>query len=165
MDVSLVIYNSYWESVYEIAASTPLLKGRHGLYHEIVKAAGQIQSRFGCYAWGTLDNLCYIGSFSRDYQRGDHKSNLQARIHNYLQNHRTKENGRKNTNLMVFENINQLLLTGDVSIFIHKFDYLEIGHERVEYAKYCQDADLVRGVEQLLICSYRRNRQCAWNRG
>lgn len=164
MDASLVIHNSFWETVYKIAVSTPLVKGRHGLYHEIVKAAGLIQSRFGCYAWGTFDNLFYIGSFSRDYQRGDHKSNLHARIHNYLQNHRTKENGRKNTNLMVFENINQLLLTSDVSIFIYGFDYLEIGHERVEYTKYCEDAELVRAVEQLLISSYRRKGQCTWNR-
>jgi hypothetical protein len=164
MDVSLFIHNSFWETVYKISANTLLLKGRHGLYHEIVKAAGQIQNRFGCYAWGTCDTLYYIGSYSKDYKRGDHKSNLHARIHNYLQNHRTKENGRKNTNLMVFENINQSLLTGDVSILLYKFDYLEFGDERIEYSKYCEDADMVRTVEQLLICSYRRSDQCRWNR-
>lgn len=165
MDISLTIHNACWETVYKIPCNTPLMKGRHGQYHDIVKAAGNIQDQFGCYAWGAPDTIYYIGSFSKHYKRGDHKSNLHARIHNYLQNHREKENGRKNTNLMVFENINSLLLTCDVSIFILRFDYLEMGYERIGYSQYCEDTELVRAVEQLLICNHKRQKQCNWNRG
>jgi hypothetical protein len=164
IDIFLRIYNPFWESVYEILINTPLIKGRHGLYHEIVKAAGQIQHKFGCYAWGTPETIYYIGSFSKDHQHGNYKSNLHGRVHNYLQNHGKKESKRQNTNLMVFENINKLLPSSDVSLFIYQFEYLEIGSERVEYSGYCVDAELVRAVEKLLTCSYRRHNQCAWNR-
>lgn len=164
MDISMKIYNPYWETVFTIPNNTPLVKGRHGMNHDLVKAAGQVQSKFGCYAWGTAEELYYIGSFSKDYKRGNHKSNLGGRIHNYLQNHREKEKGRKNTNLMVFENINKLLLSNDVSLFIYKFESLEIGDEKVDYSTYCEESDLVRAAEQLLICLYRRRNQGKWNR-
>lgn len=164
MEFFLKILNSSWETVYQIPQSTLLLKGRRGSYHAIVEAAAQVQERFGCYAWGTAECLFYIGSFSKDYKRGNHKSNLQGRVHNYLQNHRLKENGRKNTNLMVFENINTQLQSSRVSLYTFKFEYLEIGEERVDYSYYADNTELVRAVEQLLICSYRRNQQCTWNR-
>ena len=165
MEISLKINNPSWKIIYEIPKSTLLIKGRHGLYHSIVEATAQIQQRFGCYAWGTAHNLNYIGSFSKDHKSGNYKSNLHGRIHNYLQNHRLKDNGRKNTNLMVFENINESLLANDITLYILKFDFLEVDHEIIDYSKYSEDAELVRAVEQLLICSYRRNQQCIWNRG
>jgi hypothetical protein len=164
METYLRITNSSWQSIYEIPQSTILLKGRHGLYHAMVEAAAQVLQRFGCYAWGTADCLFYVGSFSKDYKGGRHKSNLHGRIHNYLQNHRLKENGRMNTNLMVFGNINAALQAGAVSLYLFRFDFLEIGQEKVDYVEYANDPDLVRAVEQLLICSYKRNQQCVWNR-
>jgi hypothetical protein len=165
MDLSLKINDWSWKDVYKIPMNTPLIKGRHGLYHEIVKAAGEFQNRFGCYAWGTSsDRLLYVGSFSQDYQRGNYKSNLHGRIHNYLQNHRLKGNGRKNTNLMVFENIGQALLSYNVTLYIFAFDFLIIGQDVVDYAHYSEDGELVRAVEQLLITFFRRHNQCAWNR-
>jgi hypothetical protein len=165
MEVSLNIHNPFWETVYKIQSNSPFVKGRHGVYHEIVHAASQISQRFGCYAWGTADCLHYIGSFSQDYKRRSFKSNLHGRIHNYLQNHRSKENGRKNTNLMVFENIRETLLLQDIHLYLFTFDVLKIGEETVDYAGFSQDGELVRAVEQLLICSYRRKQQCTWNRG
>ena len=165
MEISIKIDNPSWEVVYKIPKNTPLAKGRHGLYHEIVSAAGKIQERFGCYSWSGTETIFYVGSFSKDHARGNYKSNLHGRIHNYLQNHRLAENGRKNTNLMVFEKINSALQSGDVNLSIFRFSELQIGVEKVHYEHYSEDAELVRAVEQLLICSYKRKNQCAWNRG
>lgn len=145
MEISLKVVRSSWEIVYQIPKGTHLVKGRHGLYHEIVTAAGKISERFGCYSWGAPEELFYIGSFSKDYKRGDHKSNLHGRIHNYLQNHREKESGQKNTNLMVFENINRALVAQDVMLYIYKFDCLELGIERIEYANYTSSSEVYSG--------------------
>jgi hypothetical protein len=164
IELSLAINEPFWQTVYEIHQSNFLLKGRHGSYHAIVEAAGNIKSRFGCYGWGTSENLFYIGSFSKDYTHGDHKSNFHGRIHNYLQNHRLKESGQKNTNLLVFENINHALLANNVILYILCFDSIQIGQEQIDYSCYAQSPELVRAVEQLLICSYKRNNQCSWNR-
>ena len=164
MEISLKVVGASWEIVYLIPKGTRLVKGRHGLYHEIVDAAGKISERFGCYSWGTPDKLFYIGSFSKDYKRGDHKSNLHGRIHNYLQNHREKDSGQKNTNLMVFDNLNQSLIVQDVMLSIYRFDHLELGVERIEYPNYTEKPEIVRALEQLLICLYKRDSQCIWNR-
>ncbi|MBE7435440.1 MAG: hypothetical protein HS100_16110 [Anaerolineales bacterium] len=164
MEISLKVFNPHWEVVYNIPKGTSLQKGRHGLYHDLVNAAGNVTVRFGCYSWGHADEIFYIGSFSKDYKHGNHKSNLAGRVHNYLQNHRTKETGQKNTNLMVFERINEGLAIRDITLKLFQFDFLELGLQRVEYASYIIDTDLVRALEQLLICSYKNIDQCRWNR-
>lgn len=164
MDIGLKVYNPHWEVVYRIPMGMYLQKGRHGQYREIVDAAGKVSASFGCYSWSNADNIFYIGSFSRDYKHGSHKSNLHGRVHNYLQNHRTKETGQKNTNLMVFEKINETLATQDVALNLFQFDFLELGSTQVDYLAYTNDADLVRASEQLLICSYKKVNQCNWNR-
>lgn len=164
MEIGLKILNPHWDVVYNIPKGTSLQKGRHGLYHDIVDAAGKFTLHFGCYSWGHADEIFYIGSFSKDYKHGNHKSNLAGRIHNYLQNHRTKETGQKNTNLMVFERINEALTTQDITLNLFQFDFLELGSTRIDYLAYTNDADLVRASEQLLICSYKKVNQCNWNR-
>lgn len=164
MDIGLKVFNPHWEIVYSIPKGVSLQKGRHGLYHEIIEAAGKVPASFGCYSWGNADEIFYIGSFSRDYKRGSYKSNLHGRVHNYLQNHRTKETGQKNTNLMVFEKINGTLTTQDVALNLFRFDLLELGSKKIGYATYTNDADVVRALEQLLICSYKKVNQCNWNR-
>lgn len=164
MQISLKVIEPSWESIYRISKSVQLVKGRHGLYHEIVAAAGQIHEQFGCYAWGNPDVVFYIGSFSQDYKHGNYTSNLHGRVHNYLQNHRMKKSGQKNTNLMVFESINQALISGDISFYLYRFTSIEIGIETISFSQYSSDSDLVRALEQLLICSYKRIGQCSWNR-
>jgi len=117
-----------------------------------------------CYAWGTKNTIYYCGSVTRDYQGGDYNSNLHGRVHNYFQNHRKNPSGRMNTNLWVFENICKIIHIEDVYLFVLKFDLLKIGNEQVDYKQYTIDPDLVLAVEQLLIASYKRKSQCAWNR-
>lgn len=164
MDISLKVVNPHWDLVYKIPQNQLLVKGRHDQYHQIVTEAGKIRERFGCYAWGSPNSIFYVGSFSKDYQHGDYKSNLHGRVHNYLQNHRVKETGQKNTNLMVFESINQALFVSDVCLFIYRLDHLEMSGERVGFSNYSADAHIVRALEQLLICSFKRVGQCDWNR-
>jgi hypothetical protein len=108
-DITLSVLDSAWTPVFTIPQGSVLLKGRPGLYHEITGAADAVSDRCGCYSWGSPEAIFYCGSFARDDLGGRFKSNLQARVHNYLQNHRTKHTGQKNTNLMVFENINEAL--------------------------------------------------------
>lgn len=164
MKLSLEIIEPDWKVVFIIPQGTILEKGRHGIYHQIVEAAGMIQSRFCCYAWGTKETIYYCGSVASDYSRGGYKSNLQGRAHNYLQNHRTRPNGRINTNLMVFENLRKTLVTDDVYLCVLTFETITIGNEQVSYVEFANDSDLVRATEQLLIASYKRINQCAWNR-
>lgn len=164
MEIRLKIHKPHWEDIYRIPKGVYLQKGRHGSYHEIVEAAGKVSARFGCYSWGSADEIFYIGSFSKDYKHGRRKSNLHGRVHNYLQNHRTKETGQKNTNLMVFEKINETVVTQDVALKLFQFEHLELGAKQIRYVEYTEDTDLVRALEQLLICSYRKINQCNWNR-
>ncbi len=163
--IELRVANPRWSIVYSIAMGTVLEKGRRGLYHEMVDSAGLVTVRFGCYSWASeSEDVYYCGSFSKDYARGNFNSNLHGRLHNYLQNHREKESGSKNTNLVVFENINSLLVSTGVRFQHLEFDTIEIGGESVSFQQYCNDANLVKAVEPLLISSYRRVGQCEWNR-
>lgn len=165
MDLSLKLYLSSWETIYTITKNTILLKGRRSkLYQEITHAAGSYSAQFGCYSWKDETSVFYCGSFAQDYVRGSFRSNLQGRVHNYLQNHRTKDSGFKNTNLMVFENLNNELMKNNLSLCVLRFAYLEVNGDKVDYESYCRDSGLVHAVEELLICSYRRIGECQWNR-
>jgi len=164
LEVSLQVHVPAWHTVFRIPRGAFLIKGRHGMYDELVAAAGSVRDQFGCYAWASPGVINYIGSFSRDYARGGHASNLAARVHNYLQNHRELENGRKNTNLMVFEKLNAALVTEDVSLSVFRFESANLGGGPMSFAAYTSDGQIVRAMEQLLICSCKRIGQCAWNR-
>jgi hypothetical protein len=164
MNLSLKIHQPQWRTIFTIPLGTVLRKGRHGLYHDITEAAASVNERFGCYSWGSNSVIYYCGSFAQDYTRGDFKTNLQGRVHNYLQNHRQKSTERKNTNLMVFENINNVLKQSAVLLCLFTFESLEFGNDTVDFATFSTDPGLVHAVEQLLICAYRKQKQCAWNR-
>jgi hypothetical protein len=164
MDVSLSIHNAMWQVVFTIPKGQFLVKGRHGQYHELVSKAANVTNKFGCYSWQSSGVVHYCGSFSKDRKPGRFSSNLQARVHGYLQTHRRKLSGTINTNLMVFDNINRVLEYADVDLAIFTFDALEISGDLKDFAYYTNNHDLVLAVEQLLICEYRRRRQCDWNR-
>ncbi len=166
MDFSLIITHPQWRIIFSIPKGSVLSKGRKSeLYRTITGATTNISERFGCYSWGDETNIYYCGSFAQDYASGNFVSNLQGRVHNYLQNHRLDTlTGRKNTNLMVFENINTLLKEGNVIFSLFTFKSLQIGNENVDFVTYATDSNLVQATEQLLICSYRRFGQCQWNR-
>lgn len=164
-EMSLRIHQPAWQVVTVIPRGQTLVKGRrNSLYAEICRAAGGVQYRFGCYSWGSPTEVHYCGSFAQDYARGGFKSNLHARMHNYLQNHRVKPTGQKNTNLMVFEQINAALAEHEIRLSVFTFEWMEVDGTRVDFAQYCQDPDLVHLVEQWLIAGCRRQGQCAWNR-
>ncbi len=162
---SISVFSPQWPVVYTIPKGTVLVKGRrHWLYKDIMKATQNITHKCGCYSWMSKTVVYYCGSFT-EYSSGRFKTNLQARIHNYFQNHRQRaDTGRKNTNLMVFEKINAALKHEDVHLSLFTFESLDIDNCRLGYDDFSQDPDLVHAVEELLICSYRRRHQCAWNR-
>ena len=153
-----------WRPVFSIVKGAKLLKVRDQVYRDITGATAKITSRFGCYSWGDSTTILYVGSFAQDYKHGNFKSNLQARVHNYLQNHRIRATGRKNTNLVVFEQINAPLQTDNVVLRFFEFDTLKMEDESFDFTGFSSDPDLVRLVENFLIARYRRRGQCPWNR-
>ncbi len=163
-DLTLIIHNPVWTPVFTIPKGTILPKGRHGLYPEITQAAAAVNFRYGCYSWGSQSEIYYCGSFAQDYVHGRFKSNLHARVHNYLQNHRTKETGQKNTNLMVFEKINEALVRENIILNVFSLEEINFYDRVYTFSQYCEDPDLVHTVEQLLISWYRKQGQSQWNR-
>jgi hypothetical protein len=166
MNLNLSIESVQWKPVISIPQGTILEKGaKNEWYPRITKAAGQVTSRYGCYAWGTDSEIFYCGSFAGDYNsRRKLFSNLQGRVHNYLQNHRVKPTGQVNTNLMVFQNLNRILQTSAMTLFHFNFEQLWINGQCIDFETYSNDPDLVHTVEELLICTYRQQNQCGWNR-
>jgi len=162
--MALEVIEPAWDTVFVIPHGTLLTKGRHGIYDEITKAAGTYPYRFGCYAWANTSTIFYCGSIAANYMRGRFNSNLQARVHNYLQNHRTKETGNKNTNLMVFERISLALESEDILLKAFHFEKIVFGQEIIDFATFSQNSNLVRAIEELLIAWYRKLGQCQWNR-
>jgi hypothetical protein len=165
LNCTLYIQQPNWRTIYTIAKGTQIPKGRKStVYKAITEDAGNIKERYGCYAWGDDSKIYYIGSFTEDYSGDRFDSNFQGRIHNYLQNHRITETGQKNTNLMVFENINFALSKSPISLYLLAFNSLRINEAEVEFLTFTADSNLVQAIEQFLICTYRRRGQCLWNR-
>jgi hypothetical protein len=162
--LSLIISRPAWKPIIMIPRGSILQKGRHGLYHNITAEAALVKEHFGCYSWGNASEIFYIGSFSRDRKNNRFQSNFQARIHNYLQNHRLNENGRKNTNLMVFENLNDALKTQDIFLRIFTCEWIRFGDKEWDITRISDDGDLVLSCERLLISWYKALGQCQWNR-
>ncbi len=81
--------------------------------------------------------------------------------YDYLQNHRQQPNGRKNTNLVVFETINNSLQFSEVILFHLVFKSIQVGAEEVDFVTFSNDSYLVRAIEQLLILIYRKQNQCS----
>lgn len=163
MNFNLNIEGASWETVITIPRKTVLEKTMKSIWYKaITREAGRVSARFGCYAWHTTDEILYCGEFAKDYQSKPH--NFQARIHNYLTNHTIKKNGSKNTNLMVFEKINETLVDNDITLAVFQFDTLKFGEDVFTYQAYTENSDLVHLVEAFLITHYRQQKQCSWNR-
>jgi hypothetical protein len=166
MNLSLVVQQPSWRTIYTVPHSTVIAKGRtNATYKAITAAAGAIKERYGCYSWcDNANNVYYCGSFADDYSGDRFDSNFQGRVHNYLQNHKISGTGHKNTNLMVFENINGALQKNAVALCLLTFASLQVDGTVVSFSSFTTDSNLVQAVEQLLICTYRRHGQCQWNR-
>lgn len=163
MDMHISIKDWEWTEVFRIPQGTLIQKGRRGIYYEIIRAAGDIKERFGCYAWGSRDKIYYCGSHARDYQRKFHENNFQQRVHNYLQNHRVKK-GRTNTNKWIFDKIKEHLGFEDIYLFYLRFKEIEIDKEIIHFKDFSEMAELVRAVEELMIAHYKKIRLVEWNR-
>lgn len=164
MQFAIEIQQPVWQPVVTISQGSELVKGRRNVwYRTITAAAAQASVSCGCYCWRSVDTVFYVGSF-RPYARKGFKTSLHARVHNYLQNHRVKNTGQVNTNLMVFDNLNLALQQSDVLLAHFTFDTVRVGDEVIEFDAFSADATVVHAVEELLICTYRYAGQCAWNR-
>ena len=163
-DYSLIIREPRWDNLVALPKGTVLVKGLHGPNRQIMDALAEVPDRFGCYTWATREEVFYCGSFTQDYASGISKNNIQERVRNYLQNHRISPTGHKNTNLMVFENINAVLQNRGVDLRLLRFRCVRIGGEEIEFASYSSDPDLIRAVEQLIIAIYKERGHCSWNR-
>jgi hypothetical protein len=164
---SLEIQEATWRPVYTLARGFVLQKGVRGLYKDLMSAVGRLPVQFGCYSWQSRGVVHYCGSFShnyKDYLQGRYTSNLQGRVHNYLHIHKASSTGRTNTNLNVFNKINHELREAEVTLCLCTFTELQIGGAGVSYDEYTRDPALVRAVEELLICTYKRLGECEWNR-
>ena len=164
MNVQYSIDEFDWIDIYTFSKGTIIQKGRRGIYKNIMPIVGKLQIRFGCYCWRNSEAVFYIGSFSKDYSNKEFTTNLMGRIHNYLQNHRINKNGRKNTNLMVFDKLNKQLTQSDMFLSYLKFNEISVNDDTISYNKYSNDSLLVKTVEQVLIDTYKRINQCDWNR-
>ena len=163
-DYSLIIREPRWNNIVTLPKGTALVKGVQGPNRQIMDALANVPERFGCYTWATQDEVLYCGSFTQDYANAISKNNFQERVRNYLQNHRVNATGHKNTNLMVFENINSVLQDRGVYLRLLRFRYVQMGAEEIDFASYSSDPDIIRAVEQLVIAIYKEQGQCSWNR-
>ncbi len=164
MKLSIHIENPEWNQVYVIPKGTTEEQLQGEVYKEIRKTAGAVNNHLACYSWGTKTEVKYCGSVARDYQHGGYKSSLEGRVHNYFKNHRQQENGRKNSNLNVFENICQTLQNEDVILSVLLFERVTLGDKVFTYQEYSENPELIQAVELLLVCYYKNIGQSPWNR-
>lgn len=164
MDFYLKIQDVLWLDVYKIPKGSLIAKGRKSeLYQAITTASTKITQKCGCYSWGSESEIFYCGSFS-EYNSDRFESSLHGRVHNYLQNHGSKDSERENTNRMVFNNLNRSLQRTDIFLRVLTFTNLQLGDLSFDFQQYSQDNYMVHTVEQLLINTYRHHGQCTWNR-
>ena len=156
--LQLQIIKNQWQPVIEIPAGVILEKTAHDMWYKRTdKEALKVNSRFGCYAWITEDKVRYCGSFSKDYKRSN-KPNFATRISKYMGSHTGV------TNVRIHQEINQSLQQSSVTLAHFVFDKLIIGDGVVSFTDFSNDTNLIRVVEELLICTYRYHNQCDWNR-
>lgn len=160
---SLNLINPRWDLVYTIQAGSCLGEGINSRNNELLNASRSITQRFGCYCWTSDLKYYYCGSFSRDYQ--NHQSNLEGRVYQYLHNHhRSRNNVEPNTNLFVFQNINQVLHNEQVELKILNFDKLLLSDNEISYETFSSHSNFILAVEYLIITTFRFRNQCEWNR-
>jgi hypothetical protein len=145
-----------WQTIYHIPQGNVLIKGQgNELSRNILKAAETILAQYGCYGWFADETLVYVGSFS-PYQ--SEASSLRGRLKNYLGNH------DGSTNKMVFDKANEALVHHVVTIAYFTFEALYLDEQPIAFAEFSHQGHFVRVVEELLICIYRRQDMCNWNR-
>jgi hypothetical protein len=162
MMFSIVIQNPKWIPLVVISQGEMVEKGRKSpLSKHILRSAETIPALYGCYGWFIGEKIAYVGSFS-PYQ--GKPNGLQARLGNYLGNHKVKENGSFNTNKMVFDKANESLVSNAVTIAYFRFESMNFGDRLISFEEFSCQAVFTKAVEELLICTYRLQGACDWNR-
>lgn len=162
--IALTVKRPTWQTVARITPGTPLPKRRTGASKDALVAARSIATRFGCYSWATATEILYCGSYSQDYKASAFGSNLEGRLYQYLCNHKRDSAGHpKNTNALIYDRLVQKLSSTAALFQVLSFDRILLDDRAVDFTAYSCDRYLVRAVERLLICFYKRHGQCAWN--
>ena len=147
-----------WERVYKIDRGAQL-KGRSSIYQALKKSCRNRWGRFGCYAWKIGRSVRYIGSFSRDYESKQHKTNLEGRVHNYWYNH-----GNGSTNKLVFDRIKKAATKSSVTLCVLRPGKIKIDSKYLS-KNYSQSPDMVLLIERLLLYYHRTlGKKKLWNR-
>jgi len=164
LELHVAFLNPRWRHVYQVERGVSLPTGRSGESGRILEASSQVPEQFGCYAWIASGAVMYCGSFS-DYSSRHFRTNLEGRIYQYLTNHKRDSAGLpKNTNAAIFDYINRALLDGEVGLLVLRFDSCHLGRDVVDFPTYTTNPFLVRTTEKLLVCAYRRQGRCQWNK-
>lgn len=115
LHLSLAIEHATWKQVFTIPKEQQLESGVKNAYNkQFLNAAKKIDDRFGVYSFQDAETgyVYYCGSFSP--YKGKVTS-LEGRLKQYLVNHRERD-GKRNTNLRVFWELNSQLLTSSVTL-------------------------------------------------
>lgn len=156
--LQLQIEDNIWKPIIEITQGAVLERtAKDKWYKATIAETRMIRSRFGCYTWMTEDKIRYCGSFAKDYKYGS-KPNFAARISRYLGTH------KGTINVRIHQEINLALQHSPVILAHFVFDKLILDNIEISFEDYSEDSNLIRMVEELLICTYRRENQCDWNR-
>src|SRR5262249_21967076 len=136
MNFSIEIPQPSWKLVSTIPKGTVVPKGRSPIYRHVCGSTKLELDRFGCYCWEAAGVTLYCGSFSKDYSGSGFKCNLQGRISQYFENHRISKSGNPNTNLKVFDLLNQRLQLTDTNLRVLKFDVLRSVNRSIRFNDY-----------------------------
>ena len=131
------------------------------VYDRILENASKYKYSYGCYAWCIGDQICYIGSVSKDNTVPNKLNNLQARIENYFRRRGTRKEG--STNARIMNRVADSARAGEVTFAVLSFEHLNFCGSSVGFDTFTKDWSLVLAVEELLICAYRKQNQCQWN--
>jgi len=163
-ELEIEFLNPRWKHIYKVEKGAELVKGKSGQSGKILEAARGVTEQFGCYSWTANRAVMYCGSFS-EYSAKHFQTNFEGRIYQYLVNHKRDSTGSPmNTNAEVFDHINHALLESEIVLQVFLFERCRLGSESVDFSAYTTDPFLIRAVEKLLICLYRRRGQCKWNK-
>jgi hypothetical protein len=163
MQLLLDIPEATWKRVAMIPRGRILIKGTSAISKEVLLAARGEADRFGCYCWAARGMTLYCGSFSKDYRSWQFKTNFEGRIAQYFRNHLVSKSGMPNTNLRIFNRLNEELNLADMNLLLLKFESLIGPGGNIPFSSYTSDSALIRAVERLLIWTYKAMDECPWN--
>jgi hypothetical protein len=155
-----------YKVVFNLNQGVFLKKGSGKNNKDILNKCSNITTPYLCYYWKTESSILYVGSISADYQKKlQHQTNLSKRVQNYLQNHAFNVlKNSSNTNLRIFNAINEQLKYSSVEFGIFQFDSLCMNERQYKYDDFSKNPYLVYMFEHILIADYKEKNQCNLNK-